>query len=111
MVEADNLTWLMNWYLSQCNEDWEHQNGVRICTLDNPGWSLTIDLEGTSLAGKPFTPIRDNATEDNPVQGDVRWMVATVSRDKFNAYGGPRDLSRLIEGFRQWALAAPEAKP
>ncbi|HJR56265.1 MAG TPA: immunity 53 family protein [Rhizomicrobium sp.] len=106
MADSDNIAWLMNWYLAQCNEDWEHQNGVLIDTLDNPGWSLTIDLEGTSLAGKPFKPVFENIPEveaEQGLDGDVRWMVARVEGLKFKAYGGPRDLSRLIEVFREWA--------
>ena len=38
---------LENWYFSNCNEDWEHQFGVKIDTLVNPGWRVEIDLEGT----------------------------------------------------------------
>lgn len=33
----DSLALLQQWYLQQCNEDWEHSWGVRIATLDNPG--------------------------------------------------------------------------
>jgi hypothetical protein len=105
VAEPDNITWLMNWYLSQCNEDWEHSYGVLIDTLDNPGWSLTIDLEETSLAGRPFAPIYENVDDADPVQGldgDVCWVVAKVEGTKFKGYGGPRDLTRLIEAFRSW---------
>jgi hypothetical protein len=40
---TDDVTWLTQWYLAQCNEDWEHSYGVAIGTLDNPGWSLEVD--------------------------------------------------------------------
>jgi len=113
MAEADNITWLMSWCLAQCNEDWEHQYGVVIDTLDNPGWSLTVDLEETFLLGKPFEPIFENIAESEAEQGldgDVRWMVAEVQGTKFRAYGGPRDLSRLIEVFRAWATEAEQPK-
>lgn len=43
------LNWLQAWYADQCNEDWEHEWGVKIETLDNPGWSVSIDLEETDL--------------------------------------------------------------
>ena len=29
---------LQKWYKSQCNGDWEHSFGIKIETLDNPGW-------------------------------------------------------------------------
>ncbi|MFT5930929.1 MAG: hypothetical protein ACI93G_000001, partial [Hyphomonas sp.] len=37
------------WYQSQCDGDWEHSFGLKIESLDNPGWSVHVDLEGTSL--------------------------------------------------------------
>ncbi|MGW1432997.1 Imm53 family immunity protein [Streptomyces sp. NPDC002431] len=43
------MDWLQGWYSAQCDEDWEHEWGVRINTLDNPGWSVRIDLEDTDL--------------------------------------------------------------
>jgi hypothetical protein len=38
----------------QCNGEWEHEYGLEVKTIDNPGWSLTIALNGTSLAGRPY---------------------------------------------------------
>jgi Immunity protein 53 len=46
------LTWLQAWYAARCDGDWEHGYGVAIQTLDNPGWSLRINLEGTMLEGR-----------------------------------------------------------
>ena len=51
----DSLTQLQKWYLSQCDGDWEHTYGIGIGTLDNPGWSLKINLVGTSCSGREFT--------------------------------------------------------
>jgi len=34
---TDDLTWLMNWYVAQCDGDWEHRFGFEIGTLENPG--------------------------------------------------------------------------
>jgi len=48
-MSDDNLKWLTQWYLAQCNDDWEHLYGVKIDTLDNPGWSLRIELTGTAM--------------------------------------------------------------
>ena len=92
-MTTDDLTWLMQWYLAQCDEDWEHQFGVEIGTLDNPGWSLSIDLDGTSLEGRMFGPLYDGVSEqEQPVQGgdgDVPWMVCRVEGSKFKGWGGP----------------------
>jgi len=107
MDRPDDITWLMRWYLGQCDEDWEHQFGVAIDTLDNPGWSLTVDLDGTTLDGLDFTPVYDGVSEkEQPVQGldgDVPWLVCRVEGSKFKGWGGPRDLGRLISTFRAWA--------
>jgi hypothetical protein len=44
MSTPDALAWLMQWYLAQCNQDWEHEFGITIATLDNPGWGGPHDL-------------------------------------------------------------------
>ena len=36
---------LQAWYAAQCNGKWEHTYGIAIGTLDNPGWSLSVDLD------------------------------------------------------------------
>ncbi|MES1181234.1 MAG: Imm53 family immunity protein [Flavobacterium sp.] len=45
MIEI--LNWLQTWYQSQCDGHWEHSYGIKIDTVDNPGWFITIDLDGT----------------------------------------------------------------
>ncbi|MEW1657997.1 Imm53 family immunity protein [Streptomyces sp. NPDC093707] len=42
-VPLDPLSSLTAWYTSQCDGDREHEYGIRIETLDNPGWSVEID--------------------------------------------------------------------
>jgi len=105
MSTPDDLGWLMQWYLSQCDDDWEHQFGVTIDTLDNPGWSLSVDLNGTALEGRDFLAVSDGVSKDEePVQdGDGSWLVCRIEGAKFKAWGGPRDLGRMIRAFRAWA--------
>jgi hypothetical protein len=43
------LTRVQNWYKINCNGDWEHSYGFAIATLDNPGWTIKIDLHETAL--------------------------------------------------------------
>ncbi|KMS54394.1 hypothetical protein V474_21955 [Novosphingobium barchaimii LL02] len=109
MSKPDDLDWLMQWYLSQCDEDWEHQFGVTIDTLDNPGWSLSVDLDGTILEGLAFLPVYEGVSEpEQSVQGldgDVPWLVCRVEGPKFKGWCGPRDLGRLISTFRVWVEA------
>ncbi|MEH0820740.1 Imm53 family immunity protein [Micromonospora sp. CPCC 205714] len=46
-------TWLQAWYATQCDGEWEHEFGIQIETVDNPGWSVSIDLGDTALSGCP----------------------------------------------------------
>ncbi|NGX42844.1 MAG: hypothetical protein K940chlam7_01132 [Chlamydiae bacterium] len=53
----DNLDWLMQWFKSQCDGDWEHEYGITLGTLDNPGWRLSISLGQTPLDKQVFDDI------------------------------------------------------
>ncbi|MCZ8158682.1 MAG: Imm53 family immunity protein [Rhizobiaceae bacterium] len=49
MDKCHALFRLNRWFLSQCDQDWEHGDGIELRTLDNPGWLLRIDIGGTEL--------------------------------------------------------------
>lgn len=98
MNEAENvLQWLQAWYSAQCNEDWEHEWGVKIETLDNPGWSVRIDLEDTSLEGYDF-PRQDLNRSKND------WVMARTCDMTFDAACGPGNLTEVLVLFRRWAM-------
>jgi len=101
-AEDENCVWLMRWYASQSNGEWEHQHGVEIGTLDNPGWSLKVDLKETALEGRSFEPVS--------VDGDVLWMAAKIEDSRFVARGGPLSLDGLIGLFRAWATQADKGR-
>jgi len=82
---------LQRWYESQCDGDWEHEFGVKVGTLDNPGWMVDIDLEGTSL--EDMEPERD-------------WISCDVRENTFRGRGGPLKLGRILRVFLDWAHAA-----
>lgn len=86
---------LQKWYMAQCDGDWEHAYGVKIITLDNPGWSLTIDLEGTDLQGLGFERMSVERSE-----GD--WLVCRVEQERFLADGGPNNLDEILTVFLDW---------
>ena len=98
----DNLALLQQWYLQQCDEDWEHSYGVRIETLDNPGWSLDINLADTSLEGKAFDPVHYGMFEEAETSGN-EWLFCKVENNMFSARGGPLKLDEMINVFLQWA--------
>ena len=97
-MEIDQLSRLRNWYAAQCDGDWEHSYGIKIDTLDNPGWTLVVDLADTSLKDKPFAPIHRGDSE-----GGVSWLHCTVADGKFQAAGGVPNLPDMLEQFLQWA--------
>ena len=61
----EDLMWLSEWFSHQCDGDWEHEYGIRIGTLDNPGWRLRISLIGTNLENKEFKKISNKKSESN----------------------------------------------
>lgn len=95
---------LQDWYLSQCNEEWEHRYGVSIGTLDNPGWSLTVDLIETGLEGVVF-PVQSYGISDEGETSGNDWLICKVEKGKFVGYGGPEKLEEMINVFLSWARA------
>ena len=80
-----------SWYMSQCNGDWEHDFGLKIDTLDNPGWRVTIDLQLTSLQGVEFEKQVDTSELD--------WYHITVRDNKFVGFGDSKKLKFLLSYF------------
>ena len=95
MTKISILKALERWYLSQCDEDWEHMYGVTIETLDNPGWRVTIDLCGTELEQKHFEKINTESSNTN-------WIQCNSSGSKFIGAGGPENLEDIILIFLNW---------
>ena len=74
---ADPLTQLQQWYLSNCNGDWEHTYGVSIGTLDNPGWSVKIELTGTPCDGRDLARKSVGATTTPMTRGTSTGLPTT----------------------------------
>lgn len=94
------LSDLQSWYAAQCDGDWEHCFGITIGTLDNPGWSLTVELEDTILEDKIFTRVKKEESE-------TLWIECFVENKKFTGYAGPHQLEELISTFLAWAKTEP----
>jgi hypothetical protein len=90
------LQGLQQWYLAHCNGDWEHQQGVAINTLDNPGWRIRVDLWETDLDGRTFEVVENHRTEDD-------WVVARIEEHRWCAYCGPLNLEEALALFLDWA--------
>lgn len=90
---------LQAWYEKQCDGDWEHGLGITIETLDNPGWSVKINLQGTNLENEPFQEMTDIEPED-------AWIRCWVEDGMFHGVGGPRQLEAILQIFLNWAKDA-----
>lgn len=96
---TDLLSKLQDWYSQQCNGEWEHGSGIKIETLDNPGWSVEIDLKGTKLE----QALLDKITNERSSQD---WIICWTENSRFRGVGGPHNLAEILETFLQWAERA-----
>lgn len=88
------LNWIENWYLSNCEGDWEHTWGVKIETIDNPGWNVKIDFADTKL---------ENLIIDYSLveKAENDWYGFSVKNSLYNAAGDPKKLIFLLEKFKE----------
>lgn len=98
----DELRGLQEWYASQCDGDWEHEFGVRIGTLDNPGWSVEINLMETELEGADYAEVR-------VLDPEREWVRTWVEGAKFRGVGGPPMLEAMLRQFLDWAASVRRA--
>ncbi len=94
-MDNDLLNWLQNWYEAQATDGWEHRYGIRVTTLDNPGWSVTVDLRGTGAEGKAFDAV-------NLDRGERDWVYCWVEEERFEGRGGPHSFVEILELLRAW---------
>jgi hypothetical protein len=82
---------LQSWYKINCNGDWEHSYGLHISNVDNPGWSVTIELNETPFDNSNFEKSFDN--------GDDDWMTVRVRDKKFEGHGDANKLDAILKIF------------
>ncbi|WP_346880152.1 MULTISPECIES: immunity 53 family protein [unclassified Clostridium] len=92
----DMIAWLSEWYKSNCDGDWEHYYGIKIDTLDNPGWKVDIDLVDTYLEDVEFNKVQIYID-------DLNWIHCSVADGVFKGGGSIDKLEEILKIFRQWA--------
>ena len=98
----DAVSWLIQWFESYCDGDWEHANGIDIKTTSNPGWSFEIGLEGTAVEYHSVdSGLVERSTDD--------WYSFEIREGKFIGIGDLSKLEFLIETFR--AIVSNEEVP
>ena len=90
-MQDNLLARIQNWYKSHCNGDWEHRYGISIGNLDNPGWTIKIDLAETSLENLKFERTIDNGTLD--------WLFIKTKDNVLEASCDPNKLTTVFEIF------------
>lgn len=81
-----------DWYAAQCDGDWEHSYGLKIETTDNPGWYVEIDLLETEWSGTTIPFARDEISESEWIQFEVR-------ESKFFGSGSALNLNKILLRF------------
>lgn len=101
------ITLLQRWYSNHCDGDWEHSYGVKIDTLDNPGWILTVDLVDTELSECLLPRTRVDRSE-------IDWIQSEISDRRYIACGGAFNLEEIVLQFLNFAegpcVGSPDAR-
>ena len=97
-----DIEWLQNWYLQNCNGTWEHEYGLAIATIDNPGWQISINLKGTKLENQKFMTLEKGMDDDKD------WYQISIEQDEldgpiFAAYCSPQNLNTVIGIFKTFS--------
>lgn len=87
------IKWLENWYKSNCDGEWEHENWIKIQSLDNPGWFLEIKAYNFFENSQERKWRLFEESEDN-------WIAYDIEKDMFSAAGDPSKLETLITLFK-----------
>lgn len=87
---ADDLfTRLDAWYAEQCDGEWEHEFGIKIQTLDNPGWLIQVDLSGTGSEGATLPA---NLDEDE----SGTWVHSSADGTELRVACSPRAMEKAM---------------
>lgn len=98
-----SLKGLQDWFAAQCNGDWEHGHGITIDTIDNPGWHVRIELEGTVQAGVALEPVEVSRGEDD-------WYQCRVNGEVFEGFGAVSNLDDILDVFLSWTQKNPKCR-
>ena len=87
------IKFLEGWYQANCNSDWEHNFGIKIETLDNPGWYIEVDLEDTFQESLDVKEIFLNS--------EIDWLRLETKNKKLIGSADPTKLETLLLRIRE----------
>ena len=91
------IQWLQDWTKSQIDGDWEHELGISISMLDNPGWILSADISNYGDFLKETKPLgRDS---------DVDWIdfeikIIAKTYVYIEIFGDISKLNKILYSFK-----------
>lgn len=88
------IKWISKWFDSHCDGSWEHDNQIKIGTLDNPGWFIKINVTNTKLE---HLDIEQDIVEHI----ENEWFVYKLKEGQFIGYGDINKLELLLEKFKE----------
>ncbi|MDA3042603.1 MULTISPECIES: Imm53 family immunity protein [unclassified Campylobacter] len=88
---SKEILYLQNWYISKCNGEWEHNNGIVIENLDNPGWHINISGEEDKQRISKNLDISDND-----------WLVINATENSFDGASSSNNLEKLLKMAIAW---------
>lgn len=87
------INWIQNWFNNQCNGDWEHDYGIKIESLDNPGWNVEINFNYTDLN-------IDNINWKLYENSETNWIGFSVTDSVFKGSGDSLKLNSILKIFK-----------
>lgn len=104
----NTLNELTKWFAMQCDGDWEHNDGITIESLDNPGWLITISVEGTLLENAKFDAVKSGNPDDSD---DDSWIECYKQGTVFTAMCGKIMLEAALNVFLDWMHSNTNTTP
>ncbi len=87
---GEAIRFLSEWYHSQCNDEWEHGYGIDLSTIDNPGFSIDVDLTGTKLENVNYKETKID------YEDELNWISVFKKDNKLRGVCGPLMLSKML---------------
>ncbi len=87
------INWLQKWFKDQTDGNWEHEVIIKIESIDNPGWSIEIDLMKSDII-----PIEWRLFEIS----DDNWLGYKFEDNIFYIAGDANKLDLSIRVFQEF---------
>ena len=91
------IQWLQDWTKSQIDGDWEHELGISISMLDNPGWILSADI---SNYGDFLTEAKSLGRDNDVDWIDFEIRVIAKTYVYIEIFGDISKLNKILYSFK-----------